>query len=94
MNGKIPDCEALVKTCMNFEPRVEFKIFLNGISEYVRPAMSSMAGTEACFELTRTLQQCYESVTLYNQAVKAALECLIRDINKINVLYGKVFSAI
>ncbi|MBO4532656.1 MAG: DNA polymerase III [Treponema sp.] len=94
MNGKIPDCDALVKTCANFEPRVEFKIFLNGITEHVRPALASMAGTQACAELSKTLRQCYENVTLYNQGVKPALECLIRDINKINVLYGRVFSAI
>ncbi|MBR5401315.1 MAG: DNA polymerase III [Treponema sp.] len=94
IHAKIPDCDAVVKDCANFEPRVELKIFLNGILEAVRPAMMSMAGAQACTELNQTLRQCYENVTLYNQTVKAALECLIRDINKINVLYGKVFAAV
>ena len=94
VHGRIPDCDSVVKDCGNFEPRVELKIFLNGLAECVRPLMSSMAGIEACSELSKTLRQCYENVTLYNQSVKAALECLIRDINKINVLYGKVFSEI
>lgn len=94
VHGKIPDCDALLKACANFEPRIEFKIFLNGISSYVRPAFMTQNGTLACNELSKTLRTCYENVTLYNQSVKAALECLIRDINKINVLYGKVFSAI
>ncbi len=93
-HGQIPDCEAYVKECGSFEPRVEFKIFLNGISECVKPAMASMAGVQACTELSKTLRQCYENVTLYNQNVKAALECLIRDINKINVLYQKVFTSL
>ena len=94
IHAKIPDCDAVVKDCANFEPRVELKIFLNGILEAVRPAMMSMAGAQACTELNQILRQCYENVTLYNQTVKAALECLIRDINKINVLYGKVFAAV
>ena len=94
VHGKIPDCEALVKACASFEPRVEFKIFLNGITDYVRPVMQTMAGTQACVELSKTLRQTWENVTLYNQSVKAALECLIRDVNKINVLYGRVFSQI
>ena len=94
IKAKIPDCDAVVKDCANFEPRIELKIFLNGILETVRPAMQTMASAQACTELNQTLRQCYENVTLYNQTVKAALECLIRDINKINVLYGKVFAAV
>lgn len=94
VHGKIPDCEALVKECAGFEPRIEFKLFLNGINDCVRPVLQSQAGTEACVELSKTLRQCYENVTLYNQSVKAALESIIRDINKINVLYARVFAAV
>ncbi len=94
IHGKIPDCAEVVKDCAGFEPRVEFKIFLNGITDCVRHVMSTMAGSEACVELSKVLRQCYENVTLYNQKVDAALESLVRDINKINVLYGKVFAGV
>ena len=94
ITAKIPDCDAFVKECGDFEPRVEFKIFLNGIADCTRPFMTSMAGSQACTELSKVLRQCYENVTLYNQSVKAALECLIRDMNKVNVLYGKVFKSL
>jgi len=94
MHGKIPLCDSIVKDCAGFEPRVELKIFLNGIADCVRPAMASQAGSQACLELSKTLRLCYENVTLYNQRVESALEALIRELNKINVLYGKVFSSL
>lgn len=94
ITSRLPDCEEFVKACNSFMPRVEFKIFLNGIAECSRNAMKTMAGAEASSELSKALRQCYENVTLYNQNVKSALECLVRDISKINVTYGKVFNTI
>ena len=93
-HGNIPDCESLVKDNQNFEPRIELKIFLNGIAQTFRPLMQTQTGSEACAQAITVLRQCYENVTLYNQSVKAALEILIRDLSKINALYEKVFSAI
>ena len=57
VHGKIPDCEAFVKECSGFEPRIEFKLFLNGINDCVRPLMQSNAGTQA-WELMIREQGC------------------------------------
>ena len=92
--GKIPDCDALVTDCQKFEPRIELKIFLNGIAECLRPLMKSQAGCEASSESIKALRNCYESVTLYNQSVKGALEVLLRDLSKINVMYGRIFNTL
>ena len=92
--GKIPDCEAVVKENGQFEPRIELKIFLNGIAQTFRPLMESQVGCEACAQAVKVLQACYENVTLYNQTAKSALEVLIRDLSKVNSLHEKVFSKI
>ena len=93
-HNNIPDCDTVVKENQQFEPRVELKIFLNGIAQTFRPLMNTQAGSEACAEAVKVLRECYENVTLYNQSVKAALEVLIRDLNKINVMYGRIFAGI
>ena len=93
-HNNIPDCEAVVKENQQFEPRIELKIFLNGIAQTFRPLMQTQAGTEASAAAVKVLRECYENVTLYNQSVKAALEVLIRDLSKINVLYGRVFAGL
>ena len=93
-HGNIPDCEAVVKDNQQFEPRIELKIFLNGISQALKPLMQTQVGSEACAQAVTVLRECYENVTLYNQSVKAALEVLIRDLSKINVLYERVFASL
>ena len=93
-NGKLPDCEEVVKNCQQFEPRIELKLFLNGIAERLRPLMKTQAGCEACAQTIKALQTCNENVTMYNQTVKAALELLVRDLNKINVMYGRIFNSL
>lgn len=93
-HGNIPDCDTVVKDNQNFEPRIELKIFLNGIAQVFRPLMQSQKGSEACSQALKVLRECYENVTLYNQSVKAALEVLIRDLSKINILYERVFATI
>ena len=93
-HGNIPDCDIVVKDNQQFEPRIELKLFLNGISDYFKPLMKTQVGSEALTQSVKILRECYENVTLYNQSVKAALEVLIRDLNKINVLYAKVFSSL
>ena len=93
-HNNIPDCDTVVKDNQQFEPRVELKIFLNGIAQTFRPLMNTQAGSEACAEAVKVLRECYENVTLYNQSVKAALEVLIRDLSKINVMYGRIFAGL
>ena len=93
-HGKIPDCDAVVKDCQQFEPRIELKIFLNGIAECIRPLMNTQKGCEACAEVVKVLRECYDNVTMYNQSAKASLEILLRDLSKINVMYERVFNSL
>ena len=92
--GNIPDCDAVVTDCQKFEPRVELKIFLNGIADCIRPLMQTQAGCEACAQVVQTLCNCNESVTLYNQSVKGALEVLLRELSRINITYGRIFNSL
>lgn len=93
-NGNIPDCDEVVSDCQNFEPRIELKIFLNGIADCIRPLMKTQIGCEACAQTVKALQSCHENVTMYNQSVKSALEVLLRDLSKINVTYERVFNSL
>ena len=92
--GNLPDCEEIVKNCQQFEPRIELKIFLNGIADCIRPLMKTQAGCEACAETVKVLRNCNENVTMYNQSVKASLEILVRDLSKINTMYGRIFNSL
>ncbi len=93
-HGKIPDCDAVVKDCQQFEPRIELKIFLNGIAECIRSLMNTQKGCEACADVVKVLRECYDNVTMYNQSAKASLEILLRDLSKINVMYERVFNSL
>lgn len=89
-DSKIPDSARIIKDCGNFEPRIIFKIFLSGIQRRSKKLLSFPAGTIAAKEITDSLQQCWNNVSVYNQSVKSALEILVRDMSKINKLHGNI----
>lgn len=89
-DSKIPDLSRIIKDCGNFEPRIIFKIFLSGIQRRSKKLLSFPAGTVAAKEITDSLQQCWNNVSVYNQSVKSALEILVRDMSKINKLHGNI----
>lgn len=89
-DSKIPDLSRIIKDCGNFEPRIIFKIFLSGIQRRSKKLFSFPAGTVAAKEITDSLQQCWNNVSVYNQSVKSALEILVRDMSKINKLHGNI----
>lgn len=89
-DSKIPDSARIIKDCGNFEPRIIFKIFLSGIQRRSKKLLSFPAGTVAAKEITDSLQQCWNNVSVYNQSVKSALEILVRDMSKINKLHGNI----
>lgn len=89
-DSKIPDSARIIKDCGNFEPRIIFKIFLSEIQRRSKKLLSFPAGTVAAKEITDSLQQCWNNVSVYNQSVKSALEILVRDMSKINKLHGNI----
>ncbi|MBQ5999233.1 MAG: DNA polymerase III [Treponema sp.] len=89
-SGHIPEIPGLIKACGNFDPRIMLKIFLNGMNVYGRKCMSSPAGAQAAYELTKVQKDCWNNVTVYNQSVNSALEILVRDIAKINKIHGNI----
>lgn len=92
-HGSIVDTGKVVEACGKFEPRIELKLFLNDITNQLKPLYNNQTGTEACAQLLQLIKNTWENVTLYNQSVTAALEILVRDISKINVLYGRILCA-
>lgn len=90
VSGHIPDIGQIVKACDSFDPRIMLKIFLNGIQLKTAKLLENPAGTQAAFELTKALKDCWNNVTVYNQSVVSAMEILVRDIAKINKIHGNV----
>ena len=90
VNGHIPDIATVSKDCGSFDPRIMLKIFLNGIQLNTRKLMETPAGSQAAFELSKALKDCWNNVTVYNQSVISAMEILVRDIAKINKIHGNV----
>lgn len=90
ISGSIPETGVYIKECGDFSPKMEFQIFLETIAQYQRRNLNSPAGCEAAKECLEAITKCWENVTMYNQSINAALEILVRDISKINVIYGKI----
>jgi len=90
--SSIPDVSKMVTRCNSFEPRISLRIFLNGISQQQQGLMNTPEGCEAVTETLKCLRNCWENVTLYNQSVLAAFDVLVRDLNKINITYGRIFA--
>lgn len=84
--GHIPDVPSLVTACAGFEPRIVFKIFLQGIIESQKKLLSSGAGAETSSSLLNILREAWNSVSVYNQNPAAVLEELTRSIMQLNFL--------
>ncbi len=89
-SSKIPDCAKIIKDCENFDPRVMLKIFLLEIMQNSKRFFAFPAGANAAEEISESVQNCWNNVTVYNQSVRSALEVLVRDLAKINKFYGNI----
>ena len=89
--GQVPEISEIIKNCGGFDPRIEFKLFLNGINSSLRKLIYTQSGTETLSEISVKIQECWNNVTVYNQSVQAALENLFRELLKINVTNGNIF---
>ena len=90
---QICNVEEIVKKCEKFYPRIELRLFLYNIAEFMRPLMNSQAGSEAVAKAMQLLRNCSDNITLYNQSPVSALEILLRDMFALNNSFGGVFCA-
>lgn len=90
VKGHIPDIIKTVSDCKDFIPRISLKIFLNYITELQKGLLSTAKGCEAKYECSKAIQQCFLNVTLYNQRPQDSLDILVRELSRINVMYGKI----
>ena len=90
---QICNVEEIVKKCEKFYPRIELRLFLYDIAEFMRPLMSTQAGSEVVAKAMQLLRNCIDNITLYNQSPVSALEILLRDMFALNNSFGGVFCA-
>lgn len=88
---QIPNLSEIVKNCGNFNPKVEFQLFLNNIAFRQRVILKNPAGAEVCAESMKLLKQTWDNVMLFNQNVQSSLEILLRDLSLLNVKNGNIF---
>ena len=92
-NKQICNIEEIVKNCEKFYPRIELRLFLLNIAQFMRPMLNTQAGSEAVAKAMQLLRSCSDNITLYNQSPISALEILLRDMFALNNSYGGVFCA-
>ncbi len=90
--SRIPDVQAAVKTCGAFNPRIMLKIFLDGLLIAQRRLLFFAQGSFAAAEIAPLVQECWNSVTVYNQSPNAALENLALGLLRIHKRSGGVLS--
>lgn len=90
-NGTLPDLQGIIKNCGNFDPRILFKIFLDGIIQVQKSLLNSPAGTQASVEIVKAVHECWNDVSIFNQSILSSLELLLRNMSKINKLHGGIF---
>ena len=64
------------------------KLFLEGLLAAQKKLLFSAPSSSAAFEISSSVRECWNSVTVYNQSPNSALEKLAVDILKINKLSG------
>ena len=90
---QICNIEEIVKKCEKFYPRIELRLFLLNIANFMRPMLKTQAGSEAAAKAMELLRNCSDNITLYNQSPASALEILLRDMFALNNQFGGIFCA-
>ena len=93
-NHQIANIDEIVKKCEKFYPRIELRLFLANIANFMQPLLHSQPGSEASVKVMELLRQCNDNITLYNQSPASALETLLRDMFIVNKQFGGVFCAV
>lgn len=92
--GHIPDISETLKVCQNFEPRILFKIFLQGIIEAQHVLVHSAVGCFASEQILQLIQKCNNNVFIVNQNPAASLEELARNLMLVNKTNSMVFKQV
>ena len=90
---QICNIDDIVKKCEKFNPRIELRLFLLNIAQFMKPAMNTQAGSEAVAQAMQLLRNCNDNIIMYNQSPVSALEILLRDMFALNKNFGGVFCA-
>lgn len=90
---QICNIDEIVKKCEKFYPRIELRLFLSEIAQFMKPMLNSQSGSEAAAHAMGLLRNCSDNITLYNQSPASALEILLRDMFALNGQFGGVFCA-
>ena len=90
---QICNIEEIVKKCEKFYPRIEPRLFLLNIANFMSPMLKTQAGSEAAAKSMELLRNCSDNITLYNQSPASALEILLRDMFALNNQFGGIFCA-
>ena len=90
---QICNIEEIVKKCEKFYPRIELRLFLLNIANFMRPMLKTQAGSEAAAKAMELLRNCSDNITLFNQSPASALEILLRDMFALNNQFGGIFCA-
>jgi len=93
-HGSIPNTSEVIKECQKFLPKIEFRLFLSEIAVCKSKLLHTPQGCLAAVELTKSVQETWENVSLYNQSIQSALENLIREISRINQTYDKIITKV
>lgn len=90
---QICNLDEIVKKCEKFYPRIELRLFLSNIAQFMKPMTNTQSGSEAAAKAMQLLRNCSDNITLYNQSPISALEILLRDMFALNNSFGGVFCA-
>lgn len=88
---QICNLDEIVKKCEKFYPRIELRLFLSNIAQFMKPMTNTQSGSEAAAKAMQLLRNCSDNITLYNQSPISALEILLRDMFALNNSFGGVF---
>lgn len=90
---QICNLDEIVKKCEKFYPRIELRLFLSNIAQFMKPMTNTQSGSEAAAKAMQLLRNCSDNITLYNLSPISALEILLRDMFALNNSFGGVFCA-
>ena len=66
------------------------KVVLRGLLECQRPLLKTPSGAQASSCVVKAVQDCWNNVSVFNQSVQSALEVLVKELSKVNKMYGNV----
>lgn len=79
--GQIPSAESIIKSCSSFEPKILFKMFLENLMEVNSNFSDSAFNSVLAEKNLKSIQECFNNVSIFNQSTLSAIERLTRDLS-------------